>query len=222
MKIEYKKAICLEELRTRFRCRILVDGQVEECYVPSSSKLSHYVSLNNVEVLVTYNKSPKSKTKYRLHAVRNESEWIIVDLQLLNKLVEELYKSDDVSIKSEMLFDNRYKSDLFLEKEKRVIEVKGLISTDKVALIPMYSGERAIRQLTFMAELLTKKKYKVEYVLILLGSNISTIKYNDKEKEFKSLFSECIQYGMEIKCYSVTDENATLSLIPAKDITIEL
>ena len=84
MYIEYKRARFIRNEGRRFKCWIEIDGKEELCYVASSSKLNHYLDIEDKEILVIENKSSQRKLKYRLFAVRANEEWIVLDLLLLN------------------------------------------------------------------------------------------------------------------------------------------
>ena len=48
---EYQEAVCVGEKKRRFRCRILINSKEEICYVPCSSRLSHYIEKSLMNIL---------------------------------------------------------------------------------------------------------------------------------------------------------------------------
>lgn len=68
MNFELIKGIFIEESKNRFLCKVVVDGVLHECYVPSSSKIENYLNINNKEILLTRNQGGNRRTKYSLFA----------------------------------------------------------------------------------------------------------------------------------------------------------
>ena len=59
----------LKELKNRFLCEVEIDGNVEECYVPSSCHLSNFLQLKGKRVLLVPTQGKSPRTKYALYAV---------------------------------------------------------------------------------------------------------------------------------------------------------
>lgn len=185
----------LEESSNRFLCKVLINNTIEECYVPSSSKLSNYIKLKNKKVLLTTNMNPKARTKYSLFAVKYYNKYILLNLNLVNKLLLNYLIGNDVnhSFKCEHRIE-KYKCDIFFPDYKHIIEAKGIICTTKTCVFPLVSSDRSINQLKEISNLL-KQGYKASYYLVSLSPIVKSINLN-KEDEFTNLIYECINQGM--------------------------
>ena len=49
---KYIEGIFIQELKNRFLCEVLVNGETTVCYVPSSCHLSNFLDLTNKKVVV--------------------------------------------------------------------------------------------------------------------------------------------------------------------------
>lgn len=190
----------IKENKNRFICQVLVNNEIVECYVPSASKLNNYIQLNNKEVLLTKNKGKNVRTKYSLYAVKYYSKYIMLNLNMANRIVEEYinnYFSFEKLSREKSI--EGYKSDFILEKDGHieVIEAKGIISTAKKVIFPSVYSQRAINQLLVLLNLL-KHGYKVYYFYVSLSSTVRNIEINIKDTEYTRLFKECIKLGMEV------------------------
>jgi len=101
---------------------IEIEGKEELCYVASSSKLNHYLEIEQNEILVRENKSTNSELKYRVLAIKINNEWIIVDLQLINRAVKEKYEIRGISVEAEKYIDD-YRADLLIRENKETFRL---------------------------------------------------------------------------------------------------
>ena len=62
----YKTGIFLRENKNRFLCEVFIDGAIEICYTSSSSKLKHFITLENKEVILIPNIGKKTRTHTRV------------------------------------------------------------------------------------------------------------------------------------------------------------
>lgn len=201
MYIEYKRARFIRNEGRRFKCWIEIDGKEELCYVASSSKLNHYLDIEDKEILVIENKSSQRKLKYRLFAVRANEEWIVLDLLLLNHIVKEKLENEGYIVESEKFIED-YRADLLIRTETEVLvcEIKSVLCLEESAVFPMNAGKRCAEQLEKIKDIITFNKYKVLYVFVLLTQNVKRIEINQTEKNYKELFSECLENGMKTMC----------------------
>lgn len=190
----------IKENKNRFICQVLVYDEIVECYVLSASKLNNYIQLNNKEVLLIKNKGKNVRTEYSLFAVKYYSKYIMLNLNMANKIVEE-YINDYFSFEklSREKSIEGYISDFILEKDGciEIIEAKGIISTAKKVVFPSVYSQRAIDQLLVLLNLL-KRGYKVYYFYVSLSSTVRHIEINTKDMEYTRLFKECTKMGMEV------------------------
>ena len=191
----------IKECNNRFLCLVEINGVVTECYISSSSKLGKYIKLENRKVLLMRNKGKNLRTLYTLQAVQVRGRWILLNLNCLNEYyLEHLIKErkfNFAEIKREATIDG-YKTDFFIENKKHIIEVKGVLSEGNEAVYPVVSCGRTLRQLAAIKTKL-KEGYSVDYVFVLMNSEVNTILLNKNDTQLVNLFYECISLGMTVK-----------------------
>lgn len=195
----------IEECSNRFLCHVSISGEITECYVSSSSKLENYINLKNKTVMLVENKGRNLRTKFTLQAGRINRKWVLLNLNSINELYLEMlskkkrYKLDDIQREK---FVQNYKTDFYIEKEKLLIEVKGILSENANAIYPVVSCGRAYRQLLAIQELL-EEGYTVEYGFVIMNPDIKRIELNKKEELIRAAFNRCVELGMRITFYSI-------------------
>lgn len=205
MELEILKAKFISEGHNRFISLIELEDKIIECYVPSSSKLSTYLKLEGKEVLVSKNLKSR-RTSYSLFAVSYYNKYIILNLNLVNKLLLN-YLKETRSFKNYFLEKNflDYKTDILfetLEEEYLIIEAKGIIGTNKKCNFPIKHSDRAINQLEALNKLLDKG-IKVEYYLVCLSPIIQEIHIDTNDTLFYKALNQCRKNGMLIKAISI-------------------
>ncbi|MDU4694235.1 MAG: DNA/RNA nuclease SfsA [Paenibacillus sp.] len=204
------KGIFVQESKNRFLCSVLIDGQVHECYVPSSSRLENYLKLQNREVLLTKNQSKKKRTEYSLFAVKYYNKYILLNLNMLNSITQFMIQENIIkslsgfSIKREQ-FVNGYKTDLLLENAegvRNIIEIKGIISSKQEVKFPSVSSDRAVFQLSRIKELLQLGE-KVTYIIVSLSPTVKRIRLDETFGEYYHGFKECLDLGMHTQAFTV-------------------
>lgn len=204
--------IFIKEAKERFIGYVKIGSQIEECYISSSSHLNKLINLINKKVLLIENKGKNLRTKYTVQAVVDKNNTILVNLNFVNSIVYEYLKHvyKNIEIRREFNIQN-YKSDFYLPENKTIIEVKSLLSEANIVTFPLIQGERSVRQLKTIHELL-KKGYNVDYYVILLNQCIQKIVPNDKFNDFSSLFKSCIERGLNVKYFNVKFINNTFKI----------
>ncbi len=209
MKLNEKliEGIFISESKNRFLCKVLIDSETYECYIPSSSKLGNYIKLRGKRVLLTENKGLNTRTKYSIFAVKHYSKYIILNLNIVNELFEQCLNESYINDfnESSCLFREKvisgYKADLYYEAtRKTIIENKSIISVAKEAFFPTVYSQRAIDQLNKLYEML-HSGYKVVYNFISLGPFVENIIINYKQIEYYEAFLKCIDSKMEVNGY---------------------
>ena len=201
--------IFIQEKNNRFLCDVLINGVVEECYVPSSCHLSHFIDLHGESVLLKHHKSKNARTKYSLYALLKDGQEIPLDLEISNRVVEAEIKRRLFSalgnrqhIKKETLVRG-YKCDLFIEDTNTIIEVKSILSMERFALFPTIKSERSTNQLLALRELLFDG-YSVFYYFVSLCPKVKQIGINCKYDEYRKAFEKCVDAGMKYDAFSVS------------------
>ena len=199
--------VFVSEMKNRFLCLVRINGEVTECYIPSSCKLSNFLLLDGKEVLLKRTKGKKTRTEYLVYAVKYRRSYLILNLAQANNAIEkEIHRrlfcdlGPRKHVSREVTIDD-YKSDLFINDSKTIIEIKSILTTDKKALFPTVYSERALNQLSKIEKLL-KNGYSVCYMLVSLNPYVEVIELNNQDLEFYNLFSDCIKRGT--KCFGVT------------------
>lgn len=195
----------IEECSNRFLCLCEMDGEIIECYVSSSSKLEKYIKLKNKKVMLSENRGKNLRTSYTLQAAKVNGHWVLLNLNLINELYFEMLvhvrkiAADEIQREK---FVEQYKTDFYIDKQKLLIEAKGILADTKEAVYPVVSCGRALRQLYAIYERL-REGFSVEYGFVLMNSSIKHIQINPKEEEVRMMFKKCIGAGMMVKFYSV-------------------
>lgn len=207
----FKKGVFVEESKNRFLCTVLIDNELCECYVPSSSRIENYLKLKGREVLLTENKGTNKRTKFSLFAVKYYNKYILINLNMANQITETLINENKIkylagtSLKREQTIEG-YKTDILLENhrtnENIIIEVKGIISALREAKFPSVFSERAIVQLQKIKKLL-QRGYKVVYLIVSLSPIVKRIILDSNFSQYHSLIKECVELGMELRSFSV-------------------
>lgn len=200
--IDFKlyKAIFISEGKSRFICNISYNDDDLECYVPITCKLSKLISLNNKEILIRASTKAAKRVKYTLFAVQNNKDYFIVDTGFANRIV----KANLVEYKDlfypEQVIDN-YKCDFYSNTSKTLVEVKSIITPDKVLLMPNMQSQRAIKQLQSICSLLSKG-YQAEYFIVAFAPQIEKIIF-DTTKKVGQLLAKVISLGGKITCIKI-------------------
>lgn len=197
--------IFVREEKNRFLCTVLVDGSEQRCYVPSSSRLSNYITLNGKRVLLTPIKTKAASMKLALVATRWRRSYIILNSSLVNALIENcitgrrfFYLEKRRNIMREVMVE-QYKADLYIEDSKTIIEIKTVLSMDESALYPTVYSERSIEQLHLLKKQLLNG-YRVCYIIVSLNPYTKEIVVSNDSK-WTRIVQECIDLGMMLKTY---------------------
>lgn len=201
---EMIEGIFISENKRRFLCKVLVDGKIEECYISCSSKLKHYLNLINKKVLLTVNKSKTAKTKYSVFAVKYYGKYILLNSNIVNKVLQEEIQNilDSKAHSSKIVVEKyveAYKADLVIFGDQTtIVEAKSIIGSKRKVTFPNVNMERAIRQLKKLSELLSKG-YSVEYYFVSLSPIVRMVLIDEYYKEYKSLLIGCIKKGLIVR-----------------------
>lgn len=213
---ELVEGVFIEESKNRFLCTVLIEGNICECYVPSSSRIENYLKLRGRKVLLTVNNNANSRTAYSLFAVKYYNKYILLNLNIINKVVESIITDgklrvlDNYQISLEKTF-NGYKTDLLLSRNDTIamVEVKGIIASRRIVEFPNVHSERAIKQLIKIKGIL-QSGVKVFYIITSLSPIVRKIKLNPYFREYNEHLCECIELGMQVMAFSVKLEKGEI------------
>jgi DNA-binding sugar fermentation-stimulating protein len=201
----------IKESKNRFLCEVLINGKIEECYVPSSSRMENYLNLKNKKVLLTINKDKNSRTRYALFAVKYFNKYILLNLNMVNDFLRNYIAFTELkepvldNIKKETIIEG-YKTDLFIIEtattKEKIIEAKGIIDIRKNIVFPKINSERAIRQLIYIESLLNNN-HRVEYYFVSLSPIIKCVTINNSYQEYYRRLNNCLSKGLKLKGISV-------------------
>jgi DNA-binding sugar fermentation-stimulating protein len=196
----------LKELKNRFLCEVLVNGEPTVCYVPSSCHLGNFLDLKNKKVLLVRTQTPKSRTQYALFAVPFKRSQIILNTSMANSAVANSingrrfsYLGPRKTVFKEHRIDD-YKADLYIKDTNTIIEIKSIIATNKAGIFPTVYSERTLNQLKKIQYLLSHG-YRVCFIIVSLNPYVSEIQIDD-QTEFFGQFKACIDQGMIVKGYA--------------------
>lgn len=213
---EYITATFIKELKNRFLCEVEIEGERVVCYVPSSCHLSNFLKLEGRKVLLIPTRTKNTRTNYALFAVPYKSSYIMLNTSIANKAIENSIHSRRFSslgkrktVITEHYVDG-YKSDLFIQDTKTIIEVKSVLATDSVAQFPTIFSERSLEQLAKLKELLNKG-YKVRYAVVSLHPYLKGVRI-DQETEFYHALKECLNQGMTISAFTCRLKNDKITV----------
>lgn len=202
--LSFKPGIFKEELKNRFLCLVEVDGEDTLCYIPSSCRLSNFVNLTGKIVLLSPIVSANSRTKYSVYALSVGDEFILLNMSKANKAVESNISSRYFSflgkrnnVKKEHKIEG-YKSDLYVEDTKTIVEIKSILSFNSKVQFPSIYSQRAIDQLAKLGGLL-ERGYKVCYIFVSLNPRVKQITLSDTIIKYRDEFNHCIEKGMKVK-----------------------
>lgn len=221
---KFIEGVFVKELKNRFLCEVLVNGESTVCYVPSSCHLSNFLDLTNKKVLLVPTQTPNSRTKYALFAVPFKKSYLILNTSMANAAVANSLKSRRFShlgkrqkILTEHKIDD-YKADVYIKDTNTIIEIKSIISTDNVGIFPTVYSERTLQQLLKIRNMMSCG-YKVCFMIISLNPYLEGIMIDDKT-EFFDEFVDCVEQGMRVYGYACRLVGTKLEII--KSIEIKL
>ncbi|EGD46135.1 sugar fermentation stimulation protein [Ruminiclostridium papyrosolvens DSM 2782] len=213
---ELIEGIFKSESKNRFLCKVLIMGNELECYLPSSSKLSPLINLKGKRVLLTLNRGTDIRTKYSVFAVQYYRNYILLNLNITNRILEEdirknykLCKPSDIILKEKTI--EGYKADLILPDHKTLFEAKSIISTKKAALFPSVYPQRAIEQLQKI-EALLDLGWNVKYCFIALSPYVKTISINLQYETYLEQLKKCLEKGMKVEGLGCTFNNNEVNI----------
>lgn len=221
---EIIEGIFLYENKNRFLCKVLINETIEECYIPSSSRLDKYINLRNKNVLLTKNKSTGAKTQYSVFAVKYYNRYIMLNLSIVNRFLKDEIRNLYKDLQFDDIYTERYiedyKADIVLGGNSNlIIEAKGLIATSKSAIFPSVYSQRSIDQLKKIKKLLCKG-HIVNYYYVSLSPIVREITVNNSQKEYKELLRDCIRCGLVVKGLSLIFKDNNINFY--KSVTINI
>lgn len=212
----------VKEKANRFLCLVEINGEIQECYIPSSSKLGKHIDLTKNAVLLTQNKSIHTRTRYSLFAVKVRNNYIIVNFNIINDYlmrgIEDKCKGlEDICFSNSMIYKekliNGYKADIVVDNRdhKVIVEAKGIISTQRDVEFPSVYSERTIKQLLKLKNIL-KQNYSVYYAFVALSPFVERVNIKQSDKRYYKLLCDCIERGMNILPLTLFYQNGYIIL----------
>lgn len=206
----FKHGIFKEELKNRFLCLVEIDGEDTLCYIPSSCRLGNFIDLTGREVLLLPVLSPDARTKYSVYALAGNHGFILLNMSKANEAVAGSISSRRFSFLGKRTLIRKeytvggYKSDLFIEDTKTVVEIKSILSfaKNREVRFPSVYSQRAIDQLMKLRCLLDMG-YRVSYIFVSLNPRIRQLAINEAIPEYCDAFNSCIERGMMVKGVSL-------------------
>lgn len=203
------KGIYIRELPNRFRCEIEIDGEIIECYQPISFKLSKVMRPEGKEVLLNETCNKKSPFKYSVYAIKTEeNRYALVNLQMVNSFFDCGIKTNRFDylgsrskIKRETMIED-LKTDLFIEDNNTIIEIKTIFSFEENVLFPNLSSERLWEQIKKIIEKMNKG-YRAFLLLAVLTDTPKEIVIHTDNLENENIIRNACEGGLVIKAYRI-------------------
>ena len=198
-----------QEIKNRFRALVDFDGVERICYIQSSSRLSNYVDLKNKPVILMPNAS--NKLSFTVFAKKKKQDFMLLCPKEANDIVfSELNRRlfSYLGYRADAIYEHfveGYKSDIYLPKERTIIEIKAHISESSDSIFPTVYSERTLEQLAYIDKLIDRG-FKIVFMICSFNPYTRTIKL-DKNSKFFSMISSLLKRGIIIKGYSVSCKN---------------
>lgn len=210
------EGVFVKELKNRFLCEVLISGISTVCYVPSSCRLGNFLALQGKKILLAPTRTPNARTSYSLYALPYKRSYIVLNTSMANLAVEAslqrrqfAFLGKRTHFLTEHLVD-RYKADLYIEDTNTIIEVKSVLSLDKVPEFPTVFSERSLVQLAKLKEFLACG-YRVHYCIVSLNPYVKGIQILSNTA-FRPMLDACLSSGMTISCHSCRIRDGRVSL----------
>jgi len=201
------KGVFVEELKNRFLCSVLIDGMLVECYVPSSCRLENFLELRGKEVLLVPTQAPKARTQYALLAIPYKKKHILLNTGLSNRVIEESMGRRFFSFigkRKEVIrehYVDGYKCDLYVKDRNMLVEIKSVISLNRVAKFPTVFSDRSITQLEQIYKLLCNG-HQATFIIASLNPYVKEI-HMDKRSKLYQAMQPCMEKGMRLLAFSI-------------------
>lgn len=190
----------------RFLAQIELDGQIELCHVKNTGRCKELFIPGAMVCVEDHGTNTKRKTRYSVISIRKEKEWINIDSQIPNRLVEDWLQEnglfENISyLKREVKYGNS-RFDIYLEADgkKIFLEVKGVtLEEHGIARFPDAPTERGIKH---MKELMAcmEEGYEAYLVFVIQMKGIQYFEPNDRtHMEFGTTLREAAQCGVHIR-----------------------
>lgn len=199
----------VREEKNRFLCTVTVEGEDEECYIPSSCRLGNFLELAGKKVLLKENQNKNARTRLAVYALKIKQNYLILKTSEANNIIINSIKSRRFSYLGKRTLVEKectiagYKADVFLPETRTIIEIKSIITQEKKAVFPTVYSERAIEQLK-KVKMLLQNGYNVVYIFVSLNPYVKAVSLSEtsKQSEYKNLFIECVESGMLYRAYT--------------------
>lgn len=212
-----------KEIKNRFRSEVLIDESIEMCYVQSSSRLDNYVSLKN-KTVVLRNIDEPNKLKYSVLAKPYYKDYILLVPMMANQIIySELSKRifSILGYRKDAILEHTvegYKADIYLPRQKKIIEIKALISDKKEGnIFPTVHSDRTIEQLDLFKQML-QSNMKCDFIIVSFNPYFDSVRINTQTIFYEKM-AECMKLGMNVYAFSISCLNGNIHI--KKKINIE-
>lgn len=191
----------------RFVARIKLDGQEEICHVKNTGRCRELL-IPGSEISVQRSENLDRKTKFDLIAVRKKDQWVNIDSQIPNRVVEEWIKGSGLfSSKAVIRREKTYKSsrfDLYVEDGDRkvYIEVKGVtLEEEHTARFPDAPTLRGVKHLEELIRCM-EDGYEACLIFVIQMKGVRHLEPNwDTHPEFARTLKKAKEAGVRILTY---------------------
>jgi sugar fermentation stimulation protein A len=214
----------------RFLAEIRLGKNISVAHIPNTGRLEELLFKGN-RILLSKHDMTTRKTQWSIRYAEKKGEWISIDSQLPNALVEEALKENIIielkdysSIRREVTF-GKSRFDFYLENDKGescFLEVKGVtLEKNGVALFPDADTKRGIRHLKELGDAKSKGHRAVALFVIQL-SQVQAFSPNPDNPSFYRAFDEALESGVECYAYIVRISSEEIKLDKRIEIAPQL
>lgn len=199
----------------RFMAEAAIDGQTERVHVKNTGRLRELL-VPGATVSLQVSDNPVRKTRHSLIAVKAGDDWVNIDSQAPNAVVEEALKRGLVAgwekfgrIKREAAY-GRSRFDFYVEDghEQGFIEVKGVtLAQGGIALFPDAPTERGTKHVQALADLVDEGYRGLVLFLIQRKGCRLFRPHREMDAAFADALRTAVRRGVEVAAYdaSVSD-----------------
>ena len=207
MKYEHMEPARFVSRSNRFVAYVEQNGLQEVCHVKNTGRCKELL-VPGAELYVQRSDNPARKTALDLISVKKGEQWVNMDSQAPNKVVEEWLKAGglgykDIYVKPECKYGNS-RFDFYLEYEgrKAFMEVKGVtLEEDGVARFPDAPTERGVKHIEELMHCI-EVGYDAYICFVIQMKGVTRLEPNDRtHPAFGEALRRAAKAGVQVLAY---------------------
>lgn len=189
------EGIFASELPNRFRAKVLVQGRMVPCYIPTTTKLTSLLPMSGRRVRLV-----SGEKGLMLESLFYRNAWIGLNSSMANKVwFANLAKTCNglSNLTMERVLEG-YKFDVFDEGTNTAYEVKSIIGVKKEVDYPCVHSERMCDQLDRLEAI--SGLINISFILIALSPFVRCVRISDRSP-FGCRLKRLVSKGMGLAAY---------------------